>query len=720
MISIFRGTATPAELLTNGLGTLEALFCNARETINGEFCVDISIPVGSSRSQYFKFGAIIRCSTPRGDDYFRLDVPTVTLDTLSATGWHISNDLGAPKILKATMPSKSGSGAVQAILSSCPEESRFSGTSDIPAVRSIYPVHMSPQAAIMDTSSGGCFLNIWGGEVERNKFTFNVKQRLGSDKGYRIEIGKNLLGVTETPSANGYTNRIIPRCRYAAMDQSALSALKADIDAKKTENIAIANSEKALAYAIYTQAYESHMSDYETAKQASIVAADAQFAIDGDAAKRDAAKAAAESLYTQLANVAAIDLDGNKLSADTVCSNAIAQAEQYASEAKAAADKRFSELADARMADVYLPEVYIDSTIINDWDGLKHTSHILCETVNIGEKNLDTGIVTYPTLASAYTAMRAIVAEMYANGADIPGVTIDISFVDLAQTDEYKDILALNTLDIQLGDTIHCRYHDRDISKRVVSYVWDSIGEKYLSLTLGEVALNLAKTVRNQESGMYTIDMNMRGAVQQGISYAGAKMSANDGFTSSATVGGKSVVVNMSAAGGGLNIKVDGVLVGGIILVNSVPVLVSGAMTDDPEDPECWARIGDVLIDDVVKRGLFIFRNGTTDPVFRVLCDALMSAIGDPSGHDRILIMSNGVSIKGEGIKDRAAFRDDGYTALYDANAVNLLQEPLPRIDFSSSSPTKLYSPNGEHFVSVGDDGIEMSDTESLNIWGGA
>ena len=43
------------------------------------------------------------------------------------------------------------------------------------------------------------------------------------------------------------------------------------------------------------------------------------------------------------------------------------------------------------------------------------------------------------TLTAAYTKMREAVAEEFANGLDEPTVSLDINFIDLSTTEQYKN-----------------------------------------------------------------------------------------------------------------------------------------------------------------------------------------------------------------------------------------------------------------------------------------
>lgn len=415
IVRIYDGKSTPAQLLTNGIGALEAISCLVYEDLNGAYRCEVTIPTGSAWSNYFFFGAIVKVMTPRGEDYFRLDIPTVTLDTISAVGWQISNDLGMPKIVNVGITAKTGTQALGIILAASPDETRFSGTSDITTVQNMHMQLQSPLAALIDQSVSNCFVRRWGGEIWRNKFTVNINTRIGSDKGYRVALGKNLLGVTETPDGSGYANRIIPK---------GLSANDTPL---------------------------------------------------------------------------------------------------------------------------YLPEVYIDSSVVNPYDNLKHTKFI--DTgIKVGATDPVTGAVMYADDAAAYTAMRNMVALLYAAGADIPGVTATVSFVHLGDTDEYKAFAALEN--VELGDDVTCEYLGRSLKKRVVSYVFDGLSEKYISITLGSVARTITQEIFAQDISLAALSDSLTKTVKQNERYNDVYMNHDEGFVAESTFGGNAYKVAMNASEG--------------------------------------------------------------------------------------------------------------------------------------------------------------------------
>lgn len=89
-------------------------------------------------------------------------------------------------------------------------------------------------------------------------------------------------------------------------------------------------------------------------------------------------------------------------------------------------------------------------------------------------------------------------AYMTANDIGVPTISWKIEFVQLEQTEEYKDLGRLEQ--VLLGDSVSVLFSDLGVNAtaRVVEIVYDCILERYNSVTLGSVKSNLAQTVADQ------------------------------------------------------------------------------------------------------------------------------------------------------------------------------------------------------------------------------
>ena len=82
-----------------------------------------------------------------------------------------------------------------------------------------------------------------------------------------------------------------------------------------------------------------------------------------------------------------------------------------------------------------------------------------------------------------------------ANNIGVPKVSLDVSFVQLWQTEEYKDIAPLER--VSLCDTVTVKYEKLgvDAKAKVIKTVYDVLAERYDSITLGDAKSTLASTI---------------------------------------------------------------------------------------------------------------------------------------------------------------------------------------------------------------------------------
>lgn len=88
---------------------------------------------------------------------------------------------------------------------------------------------------------------------------------------------------------------------------------------------------------------------------------------------------------------------------------------------------------------------------------------------------------------------------MVNNSIGVPAVSWKVEFVQLEQTVEYKGKALLER--VLLGDTVYVEFPKMNVSAsaRAVEYEFDSILERYNSVTLGSVRSNIADTIVSQK-----------------------------------------------------------------------------------------------------------------------------------------------------------------------------------------------------------------------------
>lgn len=102
-----------------------------------------------------------------------------------------------------------------------------------------------------------------------------------------------------------------------------------------------------------------------------------------------------------------------------------------------------------------------------------------------------------PTEAELRAAAQKYIS---ANKIGIPKVSLDVSFVMLAQSEEYKDFARLET--VKLCDTVTVEFEKLGVktTAKCIKTVYNVLTDKYNSIELGEPKSSLTTTVSNQGS----------------------------------------------------------------------------------------------------------------------------------------------------------------------------------------------------------------------------
>ena len=130
---------------------------------------------------------------------------------------------------------------------------------------------------------------------------------------------------------------------------------------------------------------------------------------------------------------------------------------------------------------LYLPEVYIDSPNIASYPAPKwiHLAVSDCKEVTKGKKK--------KTKTACYTQMREAAQAEFDRGCDLPTVTVTVEFIDVTQTEEYRQYSFLQS--IFLGDTVRviAKRVGVEVSMRMTAYTYNCLTRQYEKMTLGTV-----------------------------------------------------------------------------------------------------------------------------------------------------------------------------------------------------------------------------------------
>lgn len=130
---------------------------------------------------------------------------------------------------------------------------------------------------------------------------------------------------------------------------------------------------------------------------------------------------------------------------------------------------------------ITIPEVYIDSLLINSYGTIK-TKEIKLDKIKVNEDNQTDG---YNTLEEAQQAMRDAINDLYSKGIDKPVFNYKVNFIELSKTEEYKDYAILE--EVLIGDIVTINHSKLgiDLKARAISYVYNSLFERYEKVELG-------------------------------------------------------------------------------------------------------------------------------------------------------------------------------------------------------------------------------------------
>ena len=131
---------------------------------------------------------------------------------------------------------------------------------------------------------------------------------------------------------------------------------------------------------------------------------------------------------------------------------------------------------------LYLPELYLDSPHLSDYTQPKwiHLAVSEAKEVTKGDDK--------KTKAQCYTAMRNAAQAQFDAGCDMPTVTLNVNFINCAETEEYAEFAPLQN--IYLGDAVRviAPRIGVSVSMRMTQYTYDCLTRKYTAMTLGTVA----------------------------------------------------------------------------------------------------------------------------------------------------------------------------------------------------------------------------------------
>ena len=225
MISVFPSDATNDKnsLQATGYPILDN-WCTSAElnmTLNGEQFVSFSIPIkaeGIKRELLPAEMDIIKILDNEDEfDYYRVKKIKRKGGLLDYHAEHISYDLISNIIEDINIVRLTGREAMARIQTGTQYKHPFEMSSDISELRNMRIVRMNPIQAILASNNDNSFVNRFGGELKRRRFSLTMNQRIGSDLSDSIRSGKNLTGFESELDFDSVATRILPKAKNGVM-----------------------------------------------------------------------------------------------------------------------------------------------------------------------------------------------------------------------------------------------------------------------------------------------------------------------------------------------------------------------------------------------------------------------------------------------------------------------------------------------------------------------
>lgn len=226
---------------THGIGVLsDATQCDVTEEINGVFELNMLYPSTGRHVKDLKNNRIIFADASKelGQQPFRICRVTKMLNGLiNVYAYHISYDLGGIQL-----PPFEADGiaeAFQKMKQYSTSENRFNFQTSMEAEGIInLETPTSVRAYLMGSKNS--VLSLWGGELTFDRFNVFLSSARGSDKGFRVRYGVNMVDLNQEESIEKTYTGIYPyykdALQFTDMTQTYETNNRPDVDVSKLSN----------------------------------------------------------------------------------------------------------------------------------------------------------------------------------------------------------------------------------------------------------------------------------------------------------------------------------------------------------------------------------------------------------------------------------------------------------------------------------------------------
>ncbi|WP_080372377.1 phage tail spike protein [Clostridium botulinum] len=197
----------------NGLAVLDkCIRCEVTDELNGLYELELEYPIyNNSKCKYLIEDNIIQVPTPFGLQLFRIYHKAKTLTIIKINARHIFYDLLDNLVEEIDIRGLSGKDALKKTMDNLAYKTNFKYLSNIDWRNNIFLddekgdiANKNPIETIFQ------LINIYGGELRRDRFNFLWLDSIGQDNGVVISYGKNIKGIEEDLNRDSVITRIKP------------------------------------------------------------------------------------------------------------------------------------------------------------------------------------------------------------------------------------------------------------------------------------------------------------------------------------------------------------------------------------------------------------------------------------------------------------------------------------------------------------------------------
>ena len=196
----------------NGIGSLDQNIIDPKIhwIDNGVFSFEFEYPLFAKHGLEITNSTIIKARDPEQDNLFFVYKVVPSMGYIKVYAYQMFYKLAFNTINDTNIVHKNGQGALTQMAGATQYPHKFKFTSDIASIANSRVVRKNPVEFLLDSNLDNSFVNRWGGHIVRHGFNISLDKAYGSNKGYKIQHKKDLLGYEATIDETTVVTRIRP------------------------------------------------------------------------------------------------------------------------------------------------------------------------------------------------------------------------------------------------------------------------------------------------------------------------------------------------------------------------------------------------------------------------------------------------------------------------------------------------------------------------------